>query len=585
VLQKNSGNSNHWIGFTPVGTGHNLSAIGARFTLYTQGNAFRQYRYIKGEGNAGGHGEMRAVFGIGINTSIDKVDVLWPDGTTATYTGLAVDRYWTIKQGSAVPTMATLVSPANNAVAAAVVDTLKWNAAASALAYNVQVSLDPTFAKKSLLAVNATVTGTNYVYSLGAATKYYWRVAAVNGGFMSDYTAANNFTTAGAAAAAVPVVLVPANKDTNRAAMLTLKVGRTADASRYHWQVSTLPTFATFFTNDSTADTTYAGQFTGGQTFYLRVRGMNDLGASAFSAVDTFRIMAPPVRTTLVSPANNAVNVISDSVFFVWRSVSGAASYNLQVATVNSTTTYTGITDTTYRVNGLAKLTNYTWKVEALNAGGTSYYTGANTLTTVVAAPAVPAAVLPASAATNVNRATQFVWNAVLNATRYRLQVATEVAFTTVVRDTVVYDTTATLLVPLNADTDYYWSISGQNIGGASAFSTPRLFSTGPFVGVDEPANELPQVYALQQNYPNPFNPSTTISYDVPKASNVKVVIFDVLGREVATLINGVQPAGRYNAVWNASRMATGMYVYRMEAQAVDGSGSFNAVKKLILMK
>jgi hypothetical protein len=104
-------------------------------------------------------------------------------------------------------------------------------------------------------------------------------------------------------------------------------------------------------------------------------------------------------------------------------------------------------------------------------------------------------------------------------------------------------------------------------------------------VGVDEPANELPQVYALQQNYPNPFNPSTTISYDVPKASNVKVVIFDVLGREVATLINGVQPAGRYNAVWNASRMATGMYVYRMEAQAVDGSGSFNAVKKLILMK
>jgi hypothetical protein len=63
------------------------------------------------------------------------------------------------------------------------------------------------------------------------------------------------------------------------------------------------------------------------------------------------------------------------------------------------------------------------------------------------------------------------------------------------------------------------------------------------------------------------------------------VVIFDVLGREVATLINGVQPAGRYNAVWNASRMATGMYVYRMEAQAVDGSGSFNAVKKLILMK
>ncbi len=150
------------------------------------------------------------------------------------------------------------------------------------------------------------------------------------------------------AAAAVPTVLAPPNNGTNQPAMLTLKVGKTADASRYQWQVSTLPTFTTFFTNDSTADTTYTGQFTGGQTFYLRVRGMNDLGASAFSAVDTFTVMTPPARTTLVLPANNAVNVISDSVFFVWRLVSGAASYNLQVSTVNSTNTY-ATTDTTYR--------------------------------------------------------------------------------------------------------------------------------------------------------------------------------------------------------------------------------------------
>ena len=106
-----------------------------------------------------------------------------------------------------------LSSPANGAVAVAAADTLKWNAATSALGYNVQVSMDPTFANKAMLAVNATVTGTSYAYSLGAATKYYWRVAAVNGGFMSDYTAANNFTTAGAAAAAVPTVLSPsANK-------------------------------------------------------------------------------------------------------------------------------------------------------------------------------------------------------------------------------------------------------------------------------------------------------------------------------------------------------------------------------------
>lgn len=585
VLQKNSGNSNHWIGFTPVGTGHNMNAVGARFTLYTQGNAFKQYRYIKAEGNAAGHGEMRALFGIGINTSIDKVEVLWPDGTTATYTGLAVDRYWTVKQGSAVPNMPTLVYPANGAVAAAAADTLKWNAATNGLTYNVQVSLDPTFANKLLLAVNTTVSGTSLPYNLGAATKYYWRVAAVNAGFTSDFTAASDFTTAGVAATTVPTVVAPPNNGTNQPAALTLKVARTADASRYQWQVSTLPTFPTLYADVTTADTAYLGQFTGGQKFYLRVRGLNDLGGSTYSAVDTFTIMTPPARATLLAPANNLQNVVSDSVKFVWGKVGTAATYNLQLATVSSTTTYTGITDTTYMVRNLAKLTNYSWKIEAINAGGTSYYTGANTFTTVVAAPAVPTALLPASAATSVDRRTRFVWNATLNATKYRLQVATDNAFATVVKDTVVFDTTAVLQTPLAANSDYYWWINAQNIGGVSAFSTARLFSTGTVVGVDALVNEIPQVFDLQQNYPNPFNPSTKIRFDVPKASNVTITIYDVLGREVTTLVNGVQAPGRYDAVWNASGVATGMYIYRMDAHAVDGVGSFTMVKKLLLVK
>jgi hypothetical protein len=444
--------------------------------------------------------------------------------------------------------------------------------------------MDPAFTNKAMLAVNATVTGTSYAYSLGAATKYYWRVAAVNGGFTSSYTAANNFTTAGSGAAAVPVVVSPANGATNQAALLTLKVRKTSDASRYLWQVSTLPAFTTFFTSDSTADTTYAGQFTGGQTFYWRVRGMNDLGASAFSAIDTFTVMTPPAKTTQVSPANSAVNVVSDSVTFVWRLVSGAASYNLQVTNVNGTTTYPA-TDTTYKVYGLAKLTNYTWKVEAVNIGGSSYFTGAFAFTTVVAAPAVPSAVLPASAAVTVNRLTRFVWNSVLNATKYRVQVASDNAFATVVSDTVVpLDTTAILRTPLAAESDFYWRINAQNIGGVSAYSTARLFSTGTLLAVDRIV-EIPKVFGLSQNYPNPFNPSTTISYDLPKTAFVKIVIYDVLGRVVASLVDGVQPANKYTVVWNASNVSTGVYFYRMSARSADGSGNFNSVKKLLLMK
>jgi hypothetical protein len=589
VLQKNGGNSNHWIGFNPVGIGHNKNAIGAVFTLYIQGGAIKQTRYIKGEGNAAGHGELRALFGIGINTSIDRVDVRWPDGTTATYSGLAVDRYWTVYEGSAIPSATTLVSPANNSVSVPVADTLKWTAATDALGYNVQVSMDPTFANKALMAVNETVAGTEYVYSLGPATKYYWRVAAVNGGFMSGYTPANNFTTVGSAAAEVPTVLAPVSGSTNQPALLTLTVGKTSDASRYQWQVSTLPSFLTYYTNDSTADTTYAGQFTGGQTFYLRVRGMNDLGASAFSAIDTFTIMTPPVRTTLLLPANNTINVIPDSVFFVWRLVSNAASYNLQVSTVNSTNIYTGITDTTYRLNGLANNTNYTWKVEAINAGGTSYYTGGFGFTTITAPPAATTLLLPAANATDVPRNPTFVWNSAINATKYRLQVATDNNFTSIVLDTIAFeDTTLTVKDPLGAQGDYFWQVFSGNIGGfGTTPSTPRLFSTGDSIiqAVAGANSERPKVFALLQNYPNPFNPTTNIAYELPTTAHVKITIYDVLGRVVATLADGIQTANRYRITWNASNVSTGVYFCRMEAQAADGSGNFNFVKKLLLMK
>ncbi|MBK7257738.1 MAG: hypothetical protein IPI01_08045 [Ignavibacteriae bacterium] len=197
---------------------------------------------------------------------------------------------------------------------------IRWTDAASGASLTVQVSLDPTFEKKSLIAVNATVNGTSYAYSLGAATKYYWRVAAINAGFTSEYTAAFNFTTSGSAAATVPTQVAPPNKGTNQPSLLSLKVNRTADASRYQWQVSNMPSFTVLYADEVTADTAYPGQFTGGQKFYWRVRGLNDLGSTAYSSIDTFSVMAPPSRTTLVSPANGAINVVSDSVFFtgVW---------------------------------------------------------------------------------------------------------------------------------------------------------------------------------------------------------------------------------------------------------------------------
>ena len=85
--------------------------------------------------------------------------------------------------------------------------------------------------------------------------------------------------------------------------------------------------------------------------------------------------------------------------------------------------------------------------------------------------------------------------------------------------------------------------------------------------------------FSLDQNYPNPFNPSTTIEYSVPERSNVIIKVFDLLGREVATLVNEEKPAGVYKVKFDGSSLASGIYFYRMEAV------SFKETKKFILLK
>jgi len=97
--------------------------------------------------------------------------------------------------------------------------------------------------------------------------------------------------------------------------------------------------------------------------------------------------------------------------------------------------------------------------------------------------------------------------------------------------------------------------------------------------GIDLAEDVVPKQFGLFQNYPNPFNPTTNIEFDLPKSGFVSLKIYNILGQEVADLINSDRMAGRYTVRFDASRYPSGMYIYRLQ------SASSVATKKMMLIK
>ncbi|MCC5940835.1 MAG: T9SS type A sorting domain-containing protein [Balneolaceae bacterium] len=144
--------------------------------------------------------------------------------------------------------------------------------------------------------------------------------------------------------------------------------------------------------------------------------------------------------------------------------------------------------------------------------------------------------------------------------------------------------------VPLSTDMQYEFTISQaakaptdpfsmlredlrMKDAGASRFviTTDQVLETG--------GPELPLVFNLAQNYPNPFNPSTIISYELPETSDVRLEVFDLTGRQIATLVEGQVQAGSHRVTFDAGNLSSGVYLYRLQA------GNQIFTRKLTLIK
>ena len=148
----------------------------------------------------------------------------------------------------------------------------------------------------------------------------------------------------------------------------------------------------------------------------------------------------------------------------------------------------------------------------------------------------------------------------------------------------------------INGGTTYYFrGWTGAGVGGYTSPDSTGLDSVVTWAlhnpvleqarwtswpnSIRQIGSEIPLVYNLFQNYPNPFNPSTTIKYDIVNQGIVRISIYDILGKEVNTLVNSLHSPGKYEVVMNVDNLSSGIYYYKITA------GNFNAVKKMIIIK
>jgi hypothetical protein len=199
--------------------------------------------------------------------------------------------------------------------------------------------------------------------------------------------------------------------------------------------------------------------------------------------------------------------------------------------------------------------------------------------------PIAPILIYPSDGTNGVPITLTFTWSPVTAASSYGLQVSANANFTTLLID-VNSLTLPQFTVPppgLSYQTTLFWRANARNGLGNGLWSLIRYFTTS-FVGIINPG-EIPLEFMLYQNYPNPFNPSTKIRFDVPSSNienqTIRLVVYDVQGKEVTVLTEHDYLAGKYEITLDADKagLTSGAYFLKLTA------GNYSAVNKLVVLK
>lgn len=298
-----------------------------------------------------------------------------------------------------------------------------------------------------------------------------------------------------------------------------------------------------------------------------------------------------PMVPSLIAPASGGQAELP--AVLSWNCVPGAANYRIAVAEdpeFNETVSQLVVTEPTAQVSGLRYNRTYYWHVRSQHANGNSDYSETSSFST----PPQPGVTLSWSTVlVNGIKNPKLSWVPVGQNTSITKLHRTECGYggSNCGSPVLIYSGSAT------AFTDISVVVAGKNDNPTKTFKyTATMSNLSNTVSVNstvvqkEGAGDgdigLPVVTMLHANYPNPFNPRTTIRYDIAApGSRVEMSVFDVLGREVARLVDGELSPGSYESNWNAEGASAGLYYLRMSVVSSVGSQTYQEIRKMLLLK
>jgi hypothetical protein len=378
----------------------------------------------------------------------------------------------------------TLSSPPNNSVNLSNPISFTWNSGIGGEAYNLQIASDSGF---KTIVFDTTTLLTNLTKSFPNGTKYYWRVLKVfippiTGGTLTG-SATWNFTTADASLN-TPTLLAPANNALDVPTDMMLGWNAVSGATNYHLQIAKDVEFKNIVLNDSMITSTerISGTLLNNTNYFWRVRAKNLSLTGGWSEIRNFKTIALKLGSVFpISPADQSANQ-PISISFIWNKVTDASYYKFQLAQDSLFTLLirndSVANDTSITVSSLINGQKYFWRVMAESNFGIGNWSALRSFTTIPLILEPPQLLNPNNNSTNVQTNAVLIWQPNYTNPVYRVQIATDTAFTKIFRDSANIETNSAMFSNLQKSTKYFWRVNVAENGLTSDWSEIWSFTT-----------------------------------------------------------------------------------------------------------